>query len=498
MSSIENPDVVLSASGQPDASMNSPTPVPSLGLSALEDGEDAQRCCRHEFAISRARRILWFNLGWSGANQSIRAATFALFTVLAARHLGPSAYGAFSLSLAIVKIAAVVAGFGLDRVVVRELVLNPNAFVGILRRSLLFRLGSGVVMYLVTCVCVSVFLPDDHIVLILVAIAGVSILLQAFDTFDSLFQARGCMKLSFFGRTIPVVAAAVLKVAAVLLGATAMAFAALEALEAMLISVGLVTAFFMAAKLKPENWMERPQGGPFRMARDAFPLAIAAVAIIVYARSDVIMLGAMVGNAAAGVYVAASQISELWAILPLAIAPAVYPTLIKLRETNQEEYEKRFELLIQGMIAIAYLIAIGVTVLAPLLVGLLYGEAYTEAIGILTVHVWSVLFVFLGTAQCLWDAGERMFWLTCIRTVLGAATNIALNLVLIPRYGALGAAIATVISYSIAGFLLNAIGRTTRPLFAMQLRSLCLIPMINFLRNQIAGAKRPERRMESI
>jgi len=64
-----------------------------------------------------------------------------------------------------------------------------------------------------------------------------------------------------------------------------------------------------------------------------------------------------------------------------------------------------------------------------------------------------------------------------VRTVIGAVSNILLNLLLIPRYGPIGAAIATAVSYALAAVVLNAFSRRTRELFTMQVRS--MIPILS-------------------
>jgi PST family polysaccharide transporter len=79
--------------------------------------------------------------------------------------------------------------------------------------------------------------------------------------------------------------------------------------------------------------------------------------------------------------------------------------------------------------------------------------------------------VFLGVAQGPWNVSQNLLKLVFYRTLAGAIANVLLNLVLIPRYSAMGAAIATVISYGVAGVLANAFDARTRPIFLLQLKS---------------------------
>jgi PST family polysaccharide transporter len=90
---------------------------------------------------------------------------------------------------------------------------------------------------------------------------------------------------------------------------------------------------------------------------------------------------------------------------------------------------------------------------------------------VLAVHVWASVFVFLGVAQAPWDISENLLKMSLYRTITGAIVNVLINLFLIPRYSAMGAAIATVISYAISGVFANAFHPKTRPLFYLQMNS---------------------------
>jgi PST family polysaccharide transporter len=91
---------------------------------------------------------------------------------------------------------------------------------------------------------------------------------------------------------------------------------------------------------------------------------------------------------------------------------------------------------------------------------------------VLAVHIWASVFVFLGVAQSPWDLSKNLLTLSLYRTLSGAIINAAMNLYLIPRYSALGAAVATVVSYAISGVFANLLSAHTRPVFYMQMRSL--------------------------
>ena len=87
----------------------------------------------------------------------------------------------------------------------------------------------------------------------------------------------------------------------------------------------------------------------------------------------------------------------------------------------------------------------------PLII-LLYGEEYQAAGIILAIHTWSNIFIFWHQINMDWLVNEGLLKFPLFRQIMGAIANISLNFILIPKYGGVGAAIATVISYGIASY----------------------------------------------
>ena len=114
------------------------------------------------------------------------------------------------------------------------------------------------------------------------------------------------------------------------------------------------------------------------------------------------------------------------------------------------------------------MVAIPVSLCATPLMSLLFGAAYEASGDILAVHIWSVVFVFMGAGTSPWIINERLTRLALYQTTLGAVLNISLNLWLIPRHGAIGAAIATAASLGMSLWLANYFLSGGRRLFWLQ------------------------------
>jgi PST family polysaccharide transporter len=182
-------------------------------------------------------------------------------------------------------------------------------------------------------------------------------------------------------------------------------------------------------------------------------LLMSGIAAIIYLKIDQVMLGIMLDSYAVGVYAAATRVSEVWYFIPAAIVTSFFPQLIKNRQADPSVYT----VYIQKLNDVLFTLAVGVAVLMTLfgngLVNWLFGESYSDSIPILVVHIWGAVFVFMRALLSKWLIAENLLALSLLSQGLGALANVALNYFLIPILGPIGAAYATVISYSIAAYL---------------------------------------------
>ena len=196
--------------------------------------------------------------------------------------------------------------------------------------------------------------------------------------------------------------------------------------------------------------------------------------VIIYVRIDQIMLGELTGMASVGVYAAAIRFSDIWAFVPAMINSVIFPSLVRIRQQDYPLYHKRLQDLFDLLALAAWGLGITFTLLArPLILGLL-GEDYGASVGILMVHIWAQLFVFLGTARTNWLVAENRTHINLWSTFCGAVINVALNFWLIPLYAGFGAAIATLISYAIAGYFCTFCFPSARPLGGMLTKAIAM------------------------
>jgi polysaccharide transporter, PST family len=417
------------------------------------------------------------NGAWSLLNQIARVGSLAVITIALSRHFGPQRFGLLAVGLALVRVFAVVATFGLDRVVVRHLVDREEQTPAIVRAAFCLKLGIAFLSYLTMLGFIFTFERGDTLLLAIAALAGGGLICQAGDTFDYAFQAQGRFALSFVGRGLPILLSTALKMGAILLNAPLLFFAALETVEGAIIA----TALFVVYRRTIPSSRSASLGSTIawrRLLLEGLPLLLGALGVMIYMRSDIVMLGKMAGYQTAGIYAAASQISEACALLPLALMPALFPILVRWRRLGLEPYRRRFEGLFLAALVTGLVFSLTLTFSARIFVNASFGANYLSAANVLVVHGWTIVFVFLGIVQSGYEITEGLTWLGTSKTFAGALLNISLNLLLIPRYGAIGSAIATLGAQICSSVLLNALHPRTRPILVMQMNALLLWPRL--------------------
>jgi PST family polysaccharide transporter len=332
--------------------------------------------------------------------------------------------------------------------------------------------GSGITLA-AAVTAIMIVRPADSMVHWLVAIIAAGTIFQSLDIIDFWFQARVESRYSVYARSSAFLLVSAVKVLLILNNAPLIAFAWAGVLELFLGAAGLVLAFRINGQ-HLFDWTLSPMHIR-QTLKECWPLALSGLAVLLYMKIDQVMLWQMLDNKAAGVYSAAVRISEVWYFIPVSIVASVTPSLIEAKRINAAVYNYRLANLFRLMSAIALAIAVPMTFASGFVARALYGYQYEGVAPILAIHIWAALFVFLGVAQGPWSINENLTSLALLRTVIGAVANVVLNFLLIPKYGPIGAAIATTVSYALSAVLLNAFSRRTREVFKLQLKSMLLI-----------------------
>jgi O-antigen/teichoic acid export membrane protein len=408
-------------------------------------------------------RYLVAMLGWAG-------------TVVIARELSASDWGAFSLIFSLLRIVGFLGDLEVSRIVLSSL-LDPEEDTGrTLGSYVVLRLLLGVAAYVVA---VAVVVAGDYPTPLVLAtmVAGVTLVLASAS-----HGLRLYFESSLWLR--PVAVALVVAQAAQLaltlaLAATGHATLLWFVVPAVLFDVVVLVWELLAVRRAVGL---RPRVQPRRWAvwlREAVPLAVGWALAEVYFRIDMVLLSRLGSLEAVGVYAIGYKFADLSGfVAPALLAPAI-GLLVRAWPGRPEEFRRVFRHALVVLAALAVGLVIGFAVLATPAIEFFYGARYGDG-------AWAARALVTGKAVnfftqlvfvTLVAAGRRRVF--PVAMLIGLVVNVGLNLVLIPRSSYNGAAFATVVTELLVLAILSvSLGR---------LHQVSPLPLGSLLRILLAG-----------
>jgi PST family polysaccharide transporter len=411
------------------------------------------------------------NAGWLMLDRLLRMLLGVTVGAWIARHLGPETFGALAYVIAFLALFQTASLLGLDHILSRELP-KEGSFPGqLLGTSLRLRVGAGVLGWCAACFVMSVVRVGDSEALLLTVIIGFALVLQPADLIDLWFQSQSQSRRAVLPRVISFGVVSAIRVILIRENAALWTFAAAYLVESIL-ALGLLFASYRRITTFDKWSWHTPTA--YSLVRQAAPLMMSGLAIIIYMRIDQILLRALSGDHELGLYSAVLPFSQAWYFIPSTICASAAPFLVRWHQDDTAVFLRRtldlFTVLAWGSLGISILVAL----CAGPIVRTLLGPAFGGAAGILTIHVFSNVPVFLGIGQLGYLVTLGRTKVVFFQTIAGMSISIAMNLLLIPTFGARGSAVALVVAQVFSAFLCNAI--LAPDLFKMQCQAWLRLP----------------------
>lgn len=411
------------------------------------------------------------NTGWLTFEKVFRLGLGLLVSIAVARYLGPEKFGILSYAASLMLFLGAFVYLGLSGLVIRDLVRHPHEKDAILGSTFALKFAGSLLAYSVLA-AVAFYGHANSIEMWVILIIGLTLFFRPFETIDFWFHAQTQAKFTVFAKSLAFVVASLGKLLLVLLAASLLAFALVTFLEITLAACFLVFIYRYKGHsiFRWRAYLSRAK----ELLGQSWILILSGMLATVYLKVDQIMLRWMIGASEVGVYSVAVTFSEVWYFIPSAIAVSVYPTLISQKEKNEQQYRLSLQKTMDVLFSIAFVVAMVLTLVAPKLILFLYGVPYEKAGYILMIHVWAGIFIFMRGLFSKWILIENMLIFSLVTHGLGALANVGLNLVLIKPYAGYGAALATLLSYSVASYFALFFHHRTRTVANMMTRSLLL------------------------
>lgn len=398
------------------------------------------------------------NTGWMFGGQMFSLVVSFFVGAWLARYLGPENYGVLSYAVAFVGLFGFVASLGVDGILIRELVAHPEKRDQLMGTTFRLKIIGGVITVLLVTIS-TILIKVPSLIRLIIILFSFSFILQAINVIFSYFQSEVKAKNNVKTVLISTIISSILKVAVIFFDKGVIWIVIVYVLEFVWQWIWYVLAY-KGYGLKIKNWTFDKLLAR-EILKQSWPLMLASAASFIYLKIDQVMIGYLLGNYEVGIYAAGVKLAEIWYFVPGVICGSLFPAIVNAKRTSHTIYKRRLKALYLLMSGVAILIAIFSTILAPWIINVLFGRAYSASVLILQIYVWSGVGLFLGTAINQYFLSGNKSYYIFLYNFLSMAANIILNLILIPKIGLTGAAWATLISYSIGPvivFLINKLG----------------------------------------
>jgi O-antigen/teichoic acid export membrane protein len=384
------------------------------------------------------------NTGWMFAGQIFSLVGSFFIGVWVARYLGPQNYGIINYAAAFAGIFSCIAGLGVDGVVTRDLVKNPEQEKELMGTGLALKMLGGTLAFLIA-LAADYLVSGTPLTHFLIFLYALGFFIAPFSIISLYFQAKVQAKNSVRAQMAALIISSALKILFIFSGLSIIWLVVVYVLDALWQVIWLWSTYRRTGH-RFAVWAFDRQIAK-RLWHDGWPLMLSGAAAYIYLRIDQVMIGRMLGTVEVGLYAAAVKITEIWYFLPGIICGSLFPAIVNAKKTDENLYRRRLRNLYWLMVSVSIVIALPISLLAKPIILFLFGSRYLLSASILQIYIWSGVGLFLGWAVNQYLMAENRTRLIFLANLAATVANVGLNFWLIPTIGLYGAALATLISY---------------------------------------------------
>lgn len=398
----------------------------------------------------------------------IRLVVGLVVTVYVTRYLGPNLFGMLNYSLVVLSFAAFLNHFGLPEILIREVTRTTDQFLGLVTAAIFIRI-IGSLIFILVMVLIIIFQKSDTLILYIILISALSFLFTSFDSIQTIFYVNGELKKISFARLLGFAISNLVKLGLVFINADLIFFAIPLILEAVVTST--VLSLYLSRQ-KVGSFVCPKLTQAISLIKMSLPLGLSVLIINLQLRVDQLMLKAFLSYEEVGLYAISVRIVELWYIIPTVISTSLLSKFVDLRVRDLDQYIRNLRLIMHTVFWMSVVFCTGCILLSGTVIPIIFGIHYARSAEILTVLCWCTIFASHGSIAAIWQIAEDKQKYRLIIQSISLILNIILNIILIPKFGILGAAYATVTSLLTTTWFLPFCFKDTRPLAKMMIASI--------------------------
>ena len=322
---------------------------------------------------------------------------------LSARYLGPSNYGTLNYTASFVSFFINIASLCMEGVVIKKLVDHPESEGVYLGSSLFFRIISSFLSMISIAIIVYILDPGDSLKLLLAAIQSIQLFFKSFNIFDTWFQRMLKSKYTSIGKMVASISVSGYKLFLLITSKSIIWFAFSTIISDLIIAVIL----YIFYKREGGQSLKINITVGKEVLSESYHFVLSDMMAALYMNMDKIMIGQMMTDRDVGLYITATTISGLWAFIPVAMINSYRPTIIELKKTSEDQYRKRLTQLYSLIIWVSIMFALISFLFAELIIKILYGMEYIDAVDALKITVWGQMFAVISMTRSVWIICEN-------------------------------------------------------------------------------------------
>ncbi len=419
------------------------------------------------------------NTSWLFTEKILKLIIGFLINIYIIRYLGPSQFGLLSYAISFVGLFAAFATLGLDNITVRELVISPDKKDEILGSTFFLKIF-GAILSILLIWLTTILISETSYNKLLILIIAFSTIFQSFNVIDLYFQSKVLSRFTVYVQVSTLFISSTLKFLLVIFNFPLLYFAIVMLVETALIAAGFNVVFKINHQLILKWQFVNSRAK--QLLKNSWPLILSGLVIAIYVKIDQVIIKNMMTDKDVGYYAAAVRIAEAWYFIPTAISTSVFPAIINAKKISEKLYLSRLQKLYDILAWVAICISIPITIFSKDIIKFLLGPDFIQSASVLTIYIWAGVAVFLGVASSQYLINENLTKISFLRTFIGMVFNVVLNLILIPKMGIIGSALATLISYSVATFTIGLTKKTFHQ-SVMMVKSILFLNLFKLILN---------------
>lgn len=408
------------------------------------------------------------NAKWIIACKIVQSLLQLLIGMLSARYLGPANYGLMNYAKSVVSFAVPVTQLGLNATLVRELIDMPDREGEVLGTSLVISFISSLACVASVWMFTSVVNYGEAQTILVCVLYSVSLMFQAIELTQYWFQSKLESKYPSMMMLVSYVVVSAYKIFLLIAKKNIYWFAVVYSIEFGIIGLSLLGIYTYQKNQK----LCFSVGMAKYLISRSYPYIFSSLMVTLFQNTDHVMLKMISGDAENGLYSAAITCSSVAAFVYAAIVDSMRPAILTSKKMKSDEYGQGISTLYCIIIYMALAQGVVFTLFAKQIIMILYGMDYIKTVPVLQALVWYISFANMGRIRNIWILAEGKQHLLWKINLLGALANIAVNAVLIPIWGALGAALASLMTQMFVNFFLGFMVKQLHEINRFMLRGL--------------------------